>query len=138
MGKYFELNKSVRITNAAPIDGDRYLADTIADRDKLITDGRAFNGLQVFVISNSTVYLAIDVTDPDMSVAWEKLGGSSYTHKQSTANTQWTVNHNLGKKPSIHIVDESNTEVIGEITYIDDTQVVLSFNIAIKGEAYCN
>jgi hypothetical protein len=58
MATYYEISKSVRITNAEPIDGDRYLAKDIAARQKLLVAGtsvvRAHVGLQVFVADART------------------------------------------------------------------------------------
>jgi hypothetical protein len=58
MATYYEISKSVRITNAEPIDGDRYLAKDLAARKKLLVAGnsvvRAHVGLQVFVADART------------------------------------------------------------------------------------
>lgn len=54
MANYFELTKSVRITTKGPIDGDRYVAATIADRNNLILEKRAHVGLQVYVVDTGS------------------------------------------------------------------------------------
>ena len=40
------------------------------------------------------------------------LGGASqtYTHTQSTASATWTINHNLGFRPSIELFDAGGQE----------------------------
>ena len=52
MANYYELTKSVRITNAGPIDGDRYIAADLDARNELITKSRAHVGLQVYVLDS--------------------------------------------------------------------------------------
>lgn len=65
-------------------------------------------------------------------------GDKNYVHTQSTPADSWTVNHNLNKKCSVQIVDDTFQEIIGNITWIDDNTVVVNFNSAIIGYVYCN
>ena len=46
--------------------------------------------------------------------------------------------HGLGKRPSVTVVDSAGTAVIGEIEYLDDNTVRLTFCAAFSGTAYCN
>ena len=58
--------------------------------------------------------------------------------KQQSASDTWTVVHNLGKYPSITVVDSAGTVVTGEIVLQTTEQAVISFNGAFSGKAYCN
>lgn len=60
----------------------------------------------------------------------------SYTHRQATPATTWTVIHNLGFRPNVAIVDSAGTEVIGDVDYLDDNTVQLHFSVPFAGEAY--
>lgn len=62
----------------------------------------------------------------------------NYIHKQSSAANEWTIVHNLGKYPSITVVDSAGTVVVGEIILQTTEQAVISFNGAFSGKAYCN
>lgn len=62
----------------------------------------------------------------------------TYTHVQNVTANIWTVNHNLGKKPSITILDSAGSEVVGAVQYISDNQVVISLDYAISGTAQAN
>jgi hypothetical protein len=70
------------------------------------------------------------------------VGGSGgdlgYTHTQSQAQTVWTVQHNLGKYPSVTVVDSAGTVVEGDIHHDSLNQVTLTFSAAFSGSAYCN
>ena len=59
-----------------------------------------------------------------------------HVHTQSTSSTIWTINHSLGGRPSVTVVDSSDTMVIGEVTYVNNTQVRVSFSAAFSGKAY--
>lgn len=59
-----------------------------------------------------------------------------YIHTQASAQETWIVNHNLGGRPSVTIVDTAGTMVIGEVTYISDSQIIVEFTAAFSGFAY--
>lgn len=61
-----------------------------------------------------------------------------FTHTQSVAAEVWEITHNLGKIPSITVVDSAGTEVIGEYKHISENEVKLTFNGAFSGKAYLN
>lgn len=61
-----------------------------------------------------------------------------YTHIQSVAASTWVVPHNLGKYPSVSIVDSAGTPVVGDVTYTDINTVTLSFSVIFSGKAYLN
>jgi heat shock protein HslJ len=65
-------------------------------------------------------------------------GDLSYTHNQTTAATVWTVNHNLGKNPSVTVVDSAGTKVWGDEKHIDQNSLTITFSAAFSGKAYCN
>lgn len=97
--------------------------------EKQLSDGNG-NLLPVTVSTNS-VALTGTVTANGESL-------TSYTHNQTVAAEEWTINHNMNKKPSVTIVDSANTYVLGEVTYLDSNSLRVSFKYAFKGKAYLN
>ena len=67
-----------------------------------------------------------------------KGADKNFVFKQQSASDTWTVVHNLGKYPSITVVDSAGTVVTGEIVLQTTEQAVISFNGAFSGKAYCN
>lgn len=61
-----------------------------------------------------------------------------YTYEWATLENTITITHNLGKFPSVTIVDTAGSEIIGNITYIDINTVTLSFSSQTRGTAYFN
>ena len=56
-----------------------------------------------------------------------------------TSNSKlWTITHNLGKYPSVTIVDDKNEVVVGAIDYVSTNQVTVSFNSPFDGCAFLN
>jgi len=74
-----------------------------------------------------------------VDIAGLKGGGDkNYVHVQNNPSATWTASHNLGKKPSVIVVDSADEVVYGEIEYIDDNTVTLTFVGAFSGKAYFN
>jgi hypothetical protein len=63
---------------------------------------------------------------------------SYYTHVQSVPSSTWTITHNLGKKPSVSVVDSADTKVYGSITYTSTDTLVVTFSAPFSGKAYLN
>ena len=61
-----------------------------------------------------------------------------YRHVQSIPSADWTVRHNLGKYPSIAVIDSAGNNVIGHVDYDDANTCTLTFASAFSGEAHCN
>ncbi len=51
---------------------------------------------------------------------------------------QWTITHNLGRFPSVTVVDSGNTVVVGNVAYTNSNVLVLTFGSAFNGCAYLN
>ena len=62
----------------------------------------------------------------------------NFTFVQSTAATTWNITHNLGKFPSVSIVDSGNTIVRGNIDYTSENALTITFSAAFGGKAYLN
>jgi hypothetical protein len=61
-----------------------------------------------------------------------------YRHIQAVPAATWNVQHSLGKRPSITILDDSGNQVEGQIIYIDTNNAELRFAFALSGSAECN
>jgi hypothetical protein len=64
------------------------------------------------------------------------LPSAAYVHSQISSASTWTITHNLGYFPSVTVVDSSNNVVVGDVTYISDNVVTVSFNATFGGKAY--
>lgn len=63
---------------------------------------------------------------------------SHYEFVQGVPATTWDITHNLGKFPSISVVDTADTTVIGSYEYITKDRVILNFSDAFAGKAFLN
>ena len=59
-----------------------------------------------------------------------------YIHIQGVVSDTWNVNHELGYYPSVAVVDSSGSLVHGDIRYIDEDNIVITFSAGFSGKAY--
>ncbi|MBQ0141298.1 MAG: hypothetical protein KBT06_00610 [Prevotellaceae bacterium] len=65
-------------------------------------------------------------------------GDKHYEHNQRTASAVWNIVHNLKKYPAVFVVDSGGSVVIGEVDYIDEDSLTITFTAPFAGKAYCN
>lgn len=65
-------------------------------------------------------------------------GDLAYTHTQTVASATWTITHNLGKFPSVTVIDSADSVVIGDVVFTSVNELVVSFSGIFSGKAYLN
>jgi hypothetical protein len=82
---------------------------------------------------------------PDMPGAAELAGAGpglvSFTHHQPTGAAVWTIDHDLGWRPTVQVVDSGGSPVTGTVDHVTVNQLTISFASggspqAISGYAY--
>lgn len=58
-----------------------------------------------------------------------------YMHTQSTPASTWTINHNLGFRPSVELLDSGSQEIDGEVAHPSINQTVVTLSPATAGIA---
>lgn len=66
------------------------------------------------------------------------VSGVAYTHLQSLPSALWTINHNLGMRPAVTIVDVGGNEVEADVAHQSVNQLVVRFAIPVAGLARLN
>ena len=62
----------------------------------------------------------------------------TYTFVQASASATWTVQHNLDKFPSVTMALSTGQKGYGDIVYIDENNLTITFASAESGKAYMN
>jgi hypothetical protein len=62
----------------------------------------------------------------------------NFIYNQTNASSVWSITHNLDKKPSVTVVDTADSHVIGQVNYINNNQVTITFKASFSGYAYFN
>ena len=66
------------------------------------------------------------------------MGDKNYVHNQPVASITWTVQHNLDKFPSCTMVLSTGQQGYGDVTFIDENNLTITFAAAETGKAYIN
>lgn len=61
--------------------------------------------------------------------------GVNYVHTQAIAATVWTINHNLGYRPSVELLDSGSQEIDAEVSHPTVNQTVVTLTPASAGLA---
>lgn len=100
------------------------------------TDG---GGVTLQQLEDAIAGAALDTTDDLTEGTVNKyftVARVSYDHTQGSASDTWVINHNLGFKPNVTVVDSAGTIYEGEITYTNTNSLTVSFSAAFSGKAY--
>ena len=71
-------------------------------------------------------------------IAYGGGADKAYTHEQNSGATTWSVAHNLGKRPSVTVVDVNNVQGYGIVTHTNANNLTITFPGSTTGKAYCN
>ena len=74
----------------------------------------------------------------NLSVDVEANSDKNYVHNQPTASTTWNIQHNLNKFPSATMVLSTGQKGYGDVIYIDENNLTITFASAESGKAYIN
>lgn len=126
-----------------PTDLTNYYTKVEADFRYVNTTGDAMTGaLNVAGILSQGGNAVLTKVQADL--LYDPLGSSgsgsdaAYIHMQASANVVWTVTHNLGKYPSVSVVDSGGSVIIPDIHYDSTATVTLTFGAATSGRVFCN
>ena len=62
----------------------------------------------------------------------------TFIFTQAVPATTWDIAHNLGKFPSVSVINSNNVVINGEVTYIDSNNIQANFSAGFSGKAYLN
>lgn len=65
-------------------------------------------------------------------------GAPTFVFTQGVPATTWNIQHDLGKFPSVSVINNNNVVINGEVIYIDNNNVQLNFSAGFTGKAYLN
>jgi hypothetical protein len=100
--------------------------------------------MAVQVIANNPIVQAIQPAQTTVATIASTGGVSpsqipdlvSYQHIQSSAQSTWVIEHNLGFMPNVTVVDSGGNLVEANVTYTSTALLSITFSSAISGIAY--
>jgi hypothetical protein len=104
-----------------------------------VTETNFYNANFTFVASNGNLdsekYYGL-IIYPGGSA--EAEGDKNFVFTQASASATWNVQHNLNKFPSCTMVLSTGQQGYGDVTFIDENNLTITFASAESGKAYIN
>lgn len=110
--------------------------DTINDSDVTLLDD--YSDLDVSSIETQQDLNLVLVKIVKELLNAYRASDKYFIHDQFNPASVWTIYHDLDKKPSVVVTDSADTMVEGEIKYISNNEVRITFNFPFSGYAYLN
>lgn len=64
------------------------------------------------------------------------LSGGDYTHDQMTPAFVWTIQHDLAFFPNVTVMESAGKQIFGDVEYIDQNNLTITFSREVAGKAY--
>lgn len=68
----------------------------------------------------------------------ELIGKDTFVWDQSQAESVWEIPHTMNKYPVVSVVDSAGSLVHGDVEYISESMVKVTFSSRFSGKAYLN
>ena len=129
VGKDIILAESGNINNFGTYKVASITTDIAESNFFLVTlENYASNG----VISLDGYYIFSEFVDANSA------GDKNFVFNQAVASATWTVQHDLDKFPSCTMVLSTGQQGYGDVTFIDENNLTITFAGAESGKAYIN
>lgn len=94
----------------------------------------------VIVTPSVPAPVTVSVSAPQLIVQAVATGpsgssGASFNHTQGGAASVWTINHNLGFKPSLTLFDVGGAEMEADVLHLTLNTTQVTFNSPVAGSA---
>lgn len=144
----YEFSANLEVKKQGPLDARL----TVESKSELTGLPFPYLGMLVAVTDDSDpennglyVLTGDDPENADVLENWQKIiiddgtgTGDTYLHIQGILADEWVINHNMGKLPSVTVMDTTSRVVMANIEYIDNNNLKISFNEPFKGRATLN
>lgn len=133
------INYLSRLIGKNIILGDRNNLDGygVFQFDSLTQEDGSVYSMSLTYVSGSGVIKALHYYGIQIDVDAIE-GDKNYVFTQAVASATWAVQHNLNKFPSCTMVLSTGQQGYGDVTFIDQNNLTITFASAESGKAYIN
>ena len=65
-------------------------------------------------------------------------GDKHFAYEWRIPETSVHIQHGLDKRPSVTVIDSAGNELMGDIEYIDENNLTITFSAPVRGIIYLN
>lgn len=87
------------------------------------------------VVAQTDVYEILYANPSDLPSTGGTGGLIAATFEQSSPALQWTINHNLGRKPVVGVFSVGSRELEADVLHTSNNQTVVYFSVPTAGFA---
>lgn len=91
--------------------------------------------------SNYKKWMPVNLCEDDMcyiNINVSECKDCAKSFHITTAQTVWTITHNLGFNPNITTTDDSREEIVGIVEYVNSNIATITFSQPVTGWAYAS
>lgn len=122
------VNTTYTLTSEVVTSPSNYADVKLTDNDATVSSVRINAGTGMSITQPSANNITLASLNDD----------ANFVFTQGVPSATWNITHNLGKFCSVTVVDTSKQIVIGDITYVNDNSLTITFSAAFSGQAYLN
>lgn len=134
---WIDTNTVIKIQYRSPAT---LIPNEIIDSDFEIKDNVDTTKIAKFEASAITTGTTRTYTFPDndgtIALVDDIISKSTFEFTQAVPSITWSITHNLAFYPNVTVVDSGNNVVIGEVDYIDNNSLTITFSASFSGKAY--
>lgn len=98
----------------------------------------ASNAAESAISAAENAISAAESADRAEAAAESVVSDKTYIFEQGEASDTWYIQHNLGKFPSVEIVDTAGNRFFPAVQWVDENNCIATMNGACKGKAFLN
>lgn len=122
------VNTTYTLTSEVVTSPSNYADVKLTDNDATVSSVRINAGTGMSITQPSANNITLASLNDD----------ANFVFTQGTPSATWNITHNLGKFCSVTVVDTSKQIVVGDITYVNDNSLTITFSAPFSGEAFLN
>lgn len=131
---------AVTLGKAAQIDAGQavtYIESGKAEVRKAVAEQVQIATTAATNAAESAISAAADA-DRAEAAAEGLVSDKTFVFEQGEASDTWEIEHNLGKYPSVEIVDTAGNRFFPAVQWVDENNCIATMNGACKGKAFLN
>lgn len=114
------------------------MSDSITVSNDGVNDTITVDGDTIVIPRDDVTLIEVGIQGPAGPQGIPGSGGDKTYEQSFTNQSSVTVTHNLGKRPSVTVINSAHDVVICPVNHINDYSLTVSFNGSFSGVVICN
>ena len=132
--------KQVKLTDLKTLVNTTYTLTSKVDEPNNLADINLTDsdGNKTTVKLHGGTGITLTQPDPNEIVISSLNDDANFVFTQGIPSATWNITHNLGKFPSVSVVDTADQLMYGDTEYFNENSLTITFSAPFSGKAYLN